>query len=130
MEFRSVLEHGLSELIFSQISRKEVAALRKLIDDARTLPEGSVDLYESDKQFHTLLTSASRNRLARLLSAIYTPVFDTAREMLKHLPYTQNEWVSEHIGAVEALEKRNLKAFVKWNYDHTRAFAPNHKNGR
>jgi GntR family transcriptional repressor for pyruvate dehydrogenase complex len=127
MGFRSALEQGLSEMIFKHITRAEVTALRKLIDQACTLPEGAVDVYDAEKRFHTLLTTASRNRLAQLLSAIYTPVFDTAREAREDPGYGQREWVGEHRGAVEALERRNLKAFVKWNYEHTRKFVP--KNG-
>ena len=128
MEFRSVLEHGLAELIFKQINRKEVAALRKLIEQARNSPEGSVDLYESEKRFHSLMTCASRNRLAQLLSAIYTPVFDTARELPKEGKDSQQNWVREHAGAVEALEQRRMGAFVKWNYEHTRKYA--RRNGK
>ena len=122
MEFRSILEHGLAELIFSQITRKEIAALRKLIEDVRGAPAGTIDTYDAEKRFHSLLTTASRNRLAQLLSALYTPVFETAREMLEEDNYGHMDWVNEHESPVAALEQQNKEVFVRWVYDHTRKF--------
>ncbi len=117
MEFRAVLESGLAELIFRQISRKEVAALRKILDELSTLP-GSAGVWDAEKRFHTILTSASRNKLAQLLCALYQPVFDTIQDV-ENKEYTCKDWVQEHTPFVEALEKNDKDSFMTVVRNHT-----------
>jgi GntR family transcriptional repressor for pyruvate dehydrogenase complex len=118
MEFRAVLEHGLAELIFRQISRREVASLRKILDDLDNAPNGEADVWNAEKRFHTILTSASRNKLAQLLCALYTPVFDTIQDVEK-VDYTPKDWVREHTPFVESLEKNDKDGFMNQMRTHT-----------
>ena len=117
MEFRAVLESGLAELIFRQISKKEVATLRKILDDL-SAATGSAEVWDAEKRFHTILTSASRNKLAQLLCALYQPVFDTIQDV-ENKPYTAQDWVQEHTPFVEALEKNDRDGFMAVVRNHT-----------
>ena len=121
MEFRAVLEHGLAELIFKQISKREVASLRKILDDLDRAPSGtgnSADVWAAEKRFHTILTSASRNKLAQLLCALYTPVFDTIQEV-ENAEYTPKDWVREHTPFVTSLELNDKEGFMNQMRTHT-----------
>jgi GntR family transcriptional regulator, transcriptional repressor for pyruvate dehydrogenase complex len=127
MEFRSVLERGLAELVFSRITRKDVAALRGILNELAKSPRGKSDLAAAEVRFHTILTRASGNHLAAMLSHIYTPVFGTAQDLHQHPQYAEKEWIRDHLGIVESLEKKDRGSFLSHLFTHTKSYLE--KNG-
>lgn len=122
MEFRAAMEQGLAELIFAQITEKDVARLRRIVEETRTVPDSNLDLTLAEKRFHAVLTSASRNRLAELLCAMYTPIFDTAEKFDCGRGYGRGDWLVQHGAIVETLERKNRARFLKLMQEHTRPY--------
>jgi DNA-binding FadR family transcriptional regulator len=113
LEFRAVVEQGLIELVFARITDAEIAQLRKLFDSlAEDSPDAAV--IEVEKRFHRLLMKASRNKLAILLSALITPVFDTVTSS-----YSVEQFRRDHLALVVSLERRDREAFTRAMRAHT-----------
>jgi len=118
MEFRAALEQGLAELIFAKISRRETAALRRICAEVRAASAGQADLYAAERRFHMELLAASRNRLAAVLSHLYIPIFATHESMAAGATEGAETWLREHLGLVEAMERRDLAGFLRAMREH------------
>jgi len=119
MEFRAALEQGLAELIFSKITKREVAALRRIYEEVRAAPEGEAAPYAAERRFHMELLAASRNRLAEVLSHLYIPIFASHQSMTAGPTVGAGAWLREHGGLVEALERRDRTGFLRAMREHT-----------
>lgn len=121
-EFRSAMELGLADLVFSRMDARTVRELQKVVDHARKKATSWEDLMVAERTFHSLMTKASGNRLAELMSAVYTPVFHSDEAFRPHPEFSAREverWLSQHEPMVDALRKRNRAAFMKHLRKHT-----------
>jgi DNA-binding FadR family transcriptional regulator len=113
MEFRAVVEQGLIDLVFARISDSDIAQLRKLFDGLAD-DASPAEVIETEKRFHRLLMKASRNKLAVLLSALITPVFNSVQA-----DYPVAAFRRDHIALITALERRDRDGYTRAMRAHT-----------
>ncbi len=108
--FRAALERGLAPLVARAITASEIARLRRMITEAAS--DADADLFAVETAFHTALTAAARNHLADLLAHVYQPMFAYGRAE-RGQPHPDREfWLREHLGLIDALESRDVDAFL------------------
>jgi GntR family transcriptional repressor for pyruvate dehydrogenase complex len=121
-EFRSVMEWGLGELIFHRMDARTLKGLQDVLDRARKNVKSWPDIMEAERAFHGLLTKVSGNRLAELMSAVYTPVFQSDAVFGPEHEFSPREvevWLSQHRPLVAALRKRDRASFMRHLRKHT-----------
>ncbi|HYE06295.1 MAG TPA: FCD domain-containing protein [Planctomycetota bacterium] len=114
--FRAALERGLAPLVARSITAGEIARLRRMISDAAA--DESADLFAVETAFHTALTAAARNHLADLLAHVYQPMFAYGRAERGQPHPDRGFWLREHLGLIEALESRDVDAFLRLMDEH------------
>lgn len=122
IEFRSILEWGMGEVIFARSTPAVIEQLRTILNSAADVPLENVRLYDCDRRFHYVLAEAAGNELALLLSQIYTPIYLTQERRYRGATITEHDrdvWLTQHNSLVDALESRNRERFLSELRYHT-----------
>lgn len=130
MEFRAAMEWGFGSLAFSRIKPDSVRKLREIVEGRLERPTEK-ELAEAEVSFHTCLTEACGNRLASIFAHLYPPIFLGNAKADGGLDRKElDRWTREHIGMVEALERKDVDGFLKLLREHTHGYMRDFGNRR
>lgn len=117
LQVRNFLEIPASGLAAQSISNAHLDVLRNCIDDVKNLELGDPRVAEIDAQFHSVIASASENRM---LSAFVCALHDATRPA-NYLHFTEadgRETVLQHIAIVRALSRGDANEAQKAMREH------------
>ncbi|QGQ44379.1 FadR/GntR family transcriptional regulator [Metabacillus sediminilitoris] len=116
IETRVALELGLITLAAEKITDEELAKLRDLIEEMKSLP--SEDSSEIDKEFHKIIALAAN---IPLFEAIIDPLQNFHQKVLEQIPLEDRnlaQTLNYHIDIYNALEKRDPVEAYASMYSH------------
>jgi GntR family transcriptional regulator, transcriptional repressor for pyruvate dehydrogenase complex len=119
--FRGILESGMAELIFEKISAQSIKKMKEIIASVKQQIGGKVFLDDADRDFHIELTSNCKNKLAVILTHLYTPVFEYSKSLHPdgyHINLV-SKWIRDHEDMISAVENQNQTEFVDLLRKHT-----------
>jgi DNA-binding GntR family transcriptional regulator len=120
-ELRELVEPRVARLAARNATSQDIAALRKIVDEAARLPAGDTEhLMQLDRDFHELLAAASGN-------PVLAPIARNVHERLLRFWYiapdegTRAEVAREHAAMVEAVaahDETRAEAIMKKHVAH------------
>ena len=115
-DIRKTLELGYMRQAFDSIPQKDIAHMRKVVNNMRSSWEESGVFAREDREFHqTLFRSVGNPVLTALLDAIWA--VDTGFQLEEKLPHLASS-VAKHEAIVAALEKYDYLEFAHAMYRH------------
>jgi DNA-binding FadR family transcriptional regulator len=128
-EFRSILERGMSDIIFEQTSSETLREIELFLDEQRVRSGEVISVWDCERRFHRLLIRDCRNRLASLLASLYDPIFEYAKE---HREFDSSEsatsWLPDHEELFGHLVRRDRSGFTICLHRHTRLYLRTHED--
>jgi GntR family transcriptional repressor for pyruvate dehydrogenase complex len=107
IEFRRIVEVGLSTLAAERAHDEDLAAMKKALEEHRQAIDTNGPAYAADIAFHMAIAQATRNPVAiRVFEVILEPLAEQ-RKRLGNVPRAAEEGLRDHHRIFKAIEELN-----------------------
>jgi DNA-binding FadR family transcriptional regulator len=107
IEFRKIIEVGLTTLAAERAHDEDLAAMKKALDEHRRAIETNGAAYAADIAFHMAIAQAARNPVAiRVFEMILEPLSEQ-RKRTGSVPRAAEEGLRDHYRIYKAIEELN-----------------------